>query len=48
MDDLAIAQILQTEYDKEFDEQLKKLEHSRNKSNIAKFIGVRCPSKSIF
>lgn len=36
-DDLAIAQLLQAEYDLEFDEEIKKLEQSRNKSNIVKF-----------
>jgi hypothetical protein len=36
-DDLAIAQLMQAEFDKEFDEELKKIEHKRNKSNIAKF-----------
>lgn len=36
-DDHAIAQILQAEFDLEFDEQLKKIEQSRNKSNIVKY-----------
>lgn len=40
MDDLAIAQIMQTEYDREFDEELKRLEQSRNKSKIAKFLMI--------
>lgn len=33
-DDLAIAQLLQAEFDMEYDEQLKRLEQSRNKSKI--------------
>lgn len=37
-DDEAIAQLLQAEFDLEFDEELKKLEHQRNKSNIVKFV----------
>lgn len=36
-DDLAIAQLLQAEFDMEYDEQLKRLEQSRNKSKIVKF-----------
>lgn len=36
-DDLAIAQVLQAEYDLEFDAEIRKLEQSRNKSNIVKF-----------
>lgn len=35
-DDRAIAQLLQAEFDLEFDEELKKIEQSRNKSNIVK------------
>ena len=35
-DDHAIAQLLQAEFDLEFDEELRKIEHSRNKSNIVK------------
>lgn len=38
MDDLVIAQLLQAEYDLEFDEEIKRLEQSRNKSNIVKFL----------
>lgn len=37
LDDLAIAQVLQSEYDLEFDEELRKLEQSRNKSNVVKY-----------
>lgn len=33
-DDEAIAQLLQAEFDLEFDEDLKRLEHSRNKSEL--------------
>lgn len=38
MDDAAIAQLLQAEFDLEFDEELKKLEQSRNKSKIVKYL----------
>lgn len=38
IDDRAIAQLMQAEFDREFDEELKKIEHSRNKSNIVKLI----------
>lgn len=37
-DDQVIAQLLQAEFDLEFDEEIKRLEQSRNKSNIAKYI----------
>ena len=36
-DDLAIARALQAEFDLEYDEELKKIEQSRNKSKIVKF-----------
>lgn len=39
-DDEAIAQLLQAEFDLEFDDELRKLEHQRNKSNIAKFVSM--------
>lgn len=39
-DDEAIAQLLQAEFDLEFDDELRKLEHQRNKSNIAKFFSM--------
>lgn len=42
MDDAAIAQLMQAEFDREFDEELKKIEQSRNKSKIVKFVGVLC------
>lgn len=41
VDDLTIAQLLQAEYDLEFDEEIKRLEQSRNKSNIAKYFPTR-------
>lgn len=37
VDDLAIAQLLQAEYDLEFDGEIKRLEQSRNKSEIVKY-----------
>lgn len=40
LDDAAIAQILQAEYDLEFDGELKKIEQNRNKSNVAKFLMI--------
>lgn len=36
-DDLAIAQLLQAEFDMEYDEALKRIEQRQNKSKIAKF-----------
>lgn len=40
LDDAAIAQILQAEYDLEFDGELKKIEQNRNKSNVVKFFMI--------
>lgn len=40
-DDEVIAQLLQAEFDIEFDEELKRLEQSRNKSEFAKCCEIR-------
>lgn len=49
VDDQAIAQLLQAEFDLEFDEEIKRLEQSRNKSNIAKYLKcTRCSLEMFF